>query len=89
MRLPGKTMNDTSPKAEEILIRGYRDMPAWKKLRQVSQLTMAVQQLALTRIRSQYPNCGEREEKLRLAALWLPRETMIRLFAWDPLVKGY
>lgn len=83
------TINDTSEAAEKILIEGYRNMPAHKKLEQVSALTQMVQKMALARIRSQYGNVSEQELRLRLAALWLPRETMIKLFNWDPEVKGY
>lgn len=82
-------MNDTSPCAQQVLLRGYREMPPWKKLRQVTQLTQAVQEMALMRLRRRYGKMTEREEKLRLASLWLPRETMIRLFDWDPAEKGY
>jgi hypothetical protein len=80
---------DTSRKAEQILINGYRAMPAWHKMRQVVALTQAVQRLALARLRKQYGTMNEKEERLRLAALWLPRETMIRLFGWDPVKQGY
>jgi hypothetical protein len=81
--------NDTSPAMERILIEGYRSMAPDRKLRQVSALTQMVQRLALTRIRERYGAIDEKEERLRLAALWLPRETMIRWFGWDPEVKGY
>jgi hypothetical protein len=81
--------SDTSPAAERILIEGYRNMPAWKKLRQVTMLTQTVQRMALTRIREQYGPMPEREERIRLAALWLPREDMIRWLDWDPKEKGY
>jgi hypothetical protein len=33
---------DTSPEVERIMIEGYRKMPAWKKLKQVSELTQLV-----------------------------------------------
>jgi len=81
--------NDTSINSERILIEGYRSMPAWRKLQQVAALTQMAQRMALTRLRQYYKNMDEREEKLRLAALWLPRETMLRLFNWDPEEKGY
>ena len=64
-------------------------MSAEKKLRQVTALTQTVQKMALTRLRLQYPGMSKREEKLRLAALWLPRETMIAKFGWDPVKEGY
>lgn len=82
-------LNDTSKEAERILIDGYSAMSAEKKLQQVSVLTLMVQRLALARIRSQYGPMSETVEKLRLAALWIPRETMIKLFSWDPEIQGY
>jgi hypothetical protein len=48
-----------------------------------------VQQFALARIRKQYGEISEREQRLRLAALWLNREMMIRVFDWDPQKVGY
>ncbi|MDD3926906.1 MAG: hypothetical protein PHT33_09635 [bacterium] len=80
---------DTSPQIQEILIEGYRRMSPQEKLKRVTELTKAVQQLALARILQQYGPCSEREQRLRLAALWLDRETMIRVFNWDPEAEGY
>ena len=80
---------DTSPAIQKILLAGYRQMSPQQKLKRVSELTKAVQQLALARIRKQYGTCSEREQHLRLAALWLDRDIMIRVFHWDPQVKGY
>lgn len=67
-------------------------MSAQQKLERVAELTKAVQQLALARIRKQYGELSELsdpEQQLRLAALWLDRDTMIRVFQWDPRRKGY
>ncbi len=60
-----------------------------EKLGRVLDLNRAVEDLARARLRNQYgPNLPEREECLRLAALHLDRETMIRVFDWDPEVHG-
>ncbi|HYN21705.1 MAG TPA: hypothetical protein VE078_12145 [Thermoanaerobaculia bacterium] len=81
---------DTPPEIEEILLEGYRRMTHWEKLRQVFELNRMAQQMAAMRIQAQYgPNLSEQELRLRLAALWLDRETMIAAFGWDPEVKGY
>jgi hypothetical protein len=80
---------DTPAKIQKILIEGYRRMSAQQKLQRVSELTKAVQQLALARIRKQYGELSDREQQLRLAALWLDRDTMIRVFQWDPRREGY
>ena len=82
-------ITDTPPHIQKLLIEGYRRMSPQQKLKRVDELTKAVQQFALARIRKQYGNISERELKLRLAALWLDRETMIKVFNWDPAVEGY
>ncbi len=64
-------------------------MTPQQKMQRVSELTKAVQQFALARIRKQYGNISEQEQRLRLAALWLDRKTMIRVFNWDPQKEGY
>jgi hypothetical protein len=82
-------ISDTPPQIREILIAGYRRMSPREKLKRVSELTKAVQQLALARIRQQYEGISEQEQRLRLGSLWLDRDTMIRVFNWDPFAKGY
>jgi hypothetical protein len=82
-------IHDTPPHIPKILIAGYRNMSPQQKLQRVSQLTRAVQQLALARIRKHYGIRSEREQRLRLASLWLDRDTMIRVFHWDPHKEGY
>ena len=81
-------LSDTSPQMREFLIEGYRRMTPQQKLKQVDELTKTVQLMALARIRKQYGHCTEREQRLRLAALWLDRETMLRVFNWDPEKEG-
>ncbi|MCP4351386.1 MAG: hypothetical protein GY795_38460 [Desulfobacterales bacterium] len=83
------TINDTPPHVQKMLIAGYRRMTPQQKMQRFSELTKAVQQFALARIRKQYGNISEQEQRLRLAALWLDRETMIRVFDWDPRKEGY
>ena len=81
--------HDTPPHIQKMLIAGYRQMSPQQKLKRVSELTLAVQQLALARIRKQYGTLSEREQHLRLASLWIDRDTMVRVFHWDPQKKGY
>lgn len=82
-------LSDTPPQIQKRLIQGYRQMSPAQKLARVRELTQTVQQLALARIRQQYGAISEREQRLRLAALWLDRDTMQRVFHWDPQEKGY
>jgi hypothetical protein len=81
---------DTPPEIEEILLERYRQMPPFEKLMQVFELNRLAQQMAALRLQAQYgPDLSERELRLRLAALWLDRETMIEAFGWDPEIEGY
>lgn len=81
---------DTPPEIEEILLEGYRRMDPIEKLRQAFDLNRTAQQMAAIRIQARYgPDLSEHELRLRLAALWLDRETMIEAFSWDPEVEGY
>ncbi len=84
-----RELSDTTNNVEKRLIEGYRRMSPIQKLKKVNDLTITVQQFALARIRKFYGDCSEREQRLRLASLWLDRETMIRIFNWDPEKEGY
>ena len=85
-----KTLSsDTSPEVERIMIEGYRKMSAWKKLKQVGEISQLVRQLAMNDIHRRYPMADDREMKLRLASRWLEPELMKKAFAWDPEKEGY
>ena len=84
-----KQIQDTHPLIEKMIIEGYRKMTPLQKLERVSELNKSIQQIALARIRKQYGNVSEKEQRLRLASLWLDRDIMIKVFDWDPQKKGY
>jgi hypothetical protein len=69
---------------EAVVVEGWRRMSPAEKVQQVRQLTSLCRQLSLSGIRSRHPGASEHELRLRLASFWLDRETMIRLFGWDP-----
>jgi len=75
---------DTSPRTERYLIEQLRKMPAYIKARQSAELTRTCRELALSGIRRRYPDASDRECELRLAALWLDRDIMVKAFHWDP-----
>ena len=81
--------SDTSAAAERVLIEGYRRMSPAEKLERVFSLNRALEQLQRARIRAQYGDVPEREMRLRLGALRLGRETMVKVFGWDPDQKGW
>lgn len=81
---------DTPAEVEERLLEGYRRMGPGQRLMMAMEMNRAVQQMAAARIHAQYgPDLPERELRLRLAALWIDRDTMLRAFGWDPRVQGY
>jgi hypothetical protein len=81
---------DTPPDVEKMVLERYRQMTPFERLMQVFELNRMAQQVAAMRLEAQYgPNLSERELRLRLAALWLDRDTMIEAFGWDPEVEGY
>jgi hypothetical protein len=81
-------LTDTDEKIEQYLVEQYRKMPSWKKMEIVRALILTCQELALVGIRERYPNATEEEIKLRLAALWLNKELMIKLYNWNPDQMG-
>lgn len=80
---------DTDVAVERLLIVAYRRMPPWEKMRRVGEMVHALETLALAGIAARHPDATERERRLRLAALRLDRDTMIRAFGWDPVANGY
>jgi hypothetical protein len=59
-----------------------------EKLRWIGEWGAFLDGLALDNIRERFPGASEREVWLRLAARQYDRETMIRVFAWDPAAHG-
>ncbi len=80
---------DSAPEVEERQIEAWRVMTPAAKLHIVSELLRATEELARAGVRLRHPRAGEREQQLRLAALRLDRETMIRWLDWDPEREGY
>jgi len=79
----------TDRNIDGMMISGYRAMEPRKKLAQVSAMSQTVLRLAAARIRKQHDGISDRELLLRLASLWLDRDTMVRAFGWDPDREGY
>lgn len=82
-------LTDTDPRCEAVLLAAFRAMSPTEKLRRVEQMSNATLELAAARLRHQYGPMSERELRLRLAALWLDRESLKRATGWDPEEHGY
>ena len=81
--------SDTSPEAERILVEGFRRMTPCEKLRRVASLNRALVTLQKARIRADYGPVSDDEMRMRLGALRLGRETMVKVFGWDPDETGW
>jgi len=80
---------DTDPAVEELQVEAWRRMTPARKLRIVSELVRASEELALAGIKQRHPDATGRELELRLAALRLDRDLMVRWLGWDPEREGY
>jgi hypothetical protein len=80
--------SDTDPRALEVFLDCQRRMSASEKVQGMFQLTRMLFETAETEIRRQHPGITDREAFLRTAARHLDRETMIRVYCWDPETAG-
>jgi len=75
---------DTSREAEELQFAYWRQLTPAQKARIVAGLTRMTNQLARAGIRMRHPHATNREVELRLMALRVDREAMVRFLGWDP-----
>ncbi|MEK7465896.1 MAG: hypothetical protein AAB074_00655 [Planctomycetota bacterium] len=80
---------DTSPEAERILVEAWRRMAPWQKIESVLRINRASDDIATAGILMRHPGATPDEIRLRLAALRLDRDTMVKAFGWDPERNGY
>lgn len=81
---------DTPPEVEEVLVRRLREIGPRARLQAAFDLNRSLEALALLGIRGRHgEDLGVREERLRLFALRLDRDDMVRAFGWDPEKEGY
>ncbi|MBI1791524.1 MAG: hypothetical protein HYR60_28680 [Acidobacteria bacterium] len=75
---------DTDSKAFEVFVRVQREMAPGDKVAAALEMSEMLMRLAEDDVRRMYPEAGEREVFLRMAARHLDRETMVRAYGWDP-----
>jgi len=76
-------ISDTHPKVEKVYIELLKNFSLPEKLDMVREATFACQQMALVGIKQRYPAADEKEIRLRLAALWLKKDVMLKVFSWN------
>jgi hypothetical protein len=76
--------SDTDPRALKVFLELQRKMTPAEKVAAVFELSDLLMRLSETGVREQYPGADEREVFLRAAARRYDRETMMKVYGWDP-----
>lgn len=71
---------DTHPKMEALQIQLWRQASPTGKMNMLAQLNKSARLLALTGLRSQYPQASEAELRYKLAGLLLGEETARQVY---------
>jgi hypothetical protein len=71
---------DTHPRIEALQIELLRNAPAWRKLEMVGQMNATVRLLAISGLRSRYPNDSQAKLRRRLADLLLGQEIAEKVY---------
>jgi len=74
--------SDTRTSADQVHFDILRKMSAQERLALMTQLTLSVQRLAFTGLRSKYPDSTDDEIWLRLAAKRLGADRVAKIYAW-------
>jgi len=77
-------LTDTDPRAAALLLALQRRMPPQDKVRAAFELSDMLLRLSEAGVRLVYPDASDREVFLRAAARRLGRETVARVYGWDP-----
>jgi hypothetical protein len=72
--------SDTHPKIEQMQIKMRRQASPTRKMHMLAQLNASARILALTGLRSRYPNATETELRRRLADLLLGEELARKVY---------
>ena len=75
---------DTSERADEVQFEILRRMTVQQRAELFTQMTLAVQELAMAGLRRQYPNATDDELRLRLAARRLGNDVVRKVWGWVP-----
>ncbi len=87
-RMVKQQSHDTSRTLEATLFERYRQMSIQEKLDHIGALGRLAEELAVAGLRAKYPYASRHENRMRLVSRWIDRDTMIRLYGWDPDMQG-
>ena len=66
-----QVFSDTTQQIEDFQIQLLRDLPAWRKLKMLSELNASAHAMAMAGLRRRHPRAQEPELRRRLADLLL------------------
>lgn len=72
--------SDTHPKMEALQIQLWRQASPTRKMQMVAQLNASARMLAMTGLRSRFPNANEAELRFKLAVLILGDELAEKVY---------
>ena len=75
---------DTTPEAEAVLFKLWRETPGWRKLEMMEGLNRAARQLALIGLRQRFPDRSPEELQRHLATMVLGEELATRVYGPIP-----
>jgi len=75
---------DTSPEAEAVLFKLWRETPAWRKLEMMESLNQGPRQLALVGLRKRFSDASPEELQRRLASILLGDDLASRVYGSIP-----
>jgi len=76
--------SDTTPEADAMQFELLRRMTPEQKATLLTNLTLAVQELAMAGMRARHPDDSDDQLRLRLAVQRLGPETVLRVWHWQP-----
>ena len=76
--------SDTDPAALKVFFDLHRQMSPGQKLGLVFESIDFIRGMIEAGIRQQYPAAGDHEIRMRVASRHLDRDTMMRVYGWDP-----
>lgn len=79
--------SDTDPKMEALQIQLWRQASPTQKMHMVAQLNAAARLLALTGLRSQFPQASETELHYRLAVILLGEDLARKVYGGNEHAK--
>jgi hypothetical protein len=75
---------DTHPDIEQLQIERLRQMPAWRKMALMADMSQTVRTLALAGLRQRHPSDTQAQRRRRLADLLLGPDLAARVYGPPP-----